>query len=474
MGRDKMRRPLVLEVISDDASHAQYDHVASQTKGVGAIQTSKSLTTVARGLLWIALAGLAIGNVVPVASGEVRQTARVNRVLLISLADISAFDAAELPKTYQWFIANGTIFTRAVSATNGANLSREQLVSGGDARFMLKGQSGSLVDELASAGFETSLIGDSPTSPGAPLADYTDYSVVDLQRGGLARDFSVVRNGTHGAELEQVEATYMLDYFFDIAYSQIEGFSEDHKWLVDFRPPVPRTRLDRVGAAPYLVPRQLPDGVDPTALARGYDAVLYDKMRSAALGDLDAALATLLQWVRIAWGPDSLIVLSSDGGAAGVNQRGIAMPPDLTQSALKVPLMVSGPGFAEGQLSYASVTNGDVAATIVQSAFGRVGACTEESPGQGCALQEAAKAATTSHRSIVSVVRTSRGYDFAVFFDHYKLIRRAGGATRLVDLSVDAYELDNLLTHPGPDGDFARELAGRMKAPIADLLSLEP
>ena len=147
---------------------------------------------------------------------------------------------------------------------------------------------------------------------------------------------------------------------------------------------------------------------------------------------------------------NTLIVFTSDNGWMLGEHRILAQKQFGFDESIKVPLVISGPGFTGGKHSAPMVTNADLAPTILRAAGATAGR-----PQDGVALQDIL-AAPNDWINRTVVIETGENprapYYDGIHNSHYHLeILHGGGLPlryELYDLSKDPYEMNAVTNDP--------------------------
>lgn len=187
--------------------------------------------------------------------------------------------------------------------------------------------------------------------------------------------------------------------------------------------------------------------------------------RQASLLAVDAGVARLVRALRAADELErTVIVFTSDNGFLSGEHRVRAGKVAPYEPAIRVPLLIRGPGVPAGERRSRLVWNGDLAPTILAAAGarppwemdgrslwpllrGRPG------PGRRAVLLEGPPAPWSNGRPRFTGLRTER----------YAYIEHAGGEVELYDLAEDPFELENRAGRPEA-ADVQTALARRLEA----------
>jgi N-acetylglucosamine-6-sulfatase len=190
-----------------------------------------------------------------------------------------------------------------------------------------------------------------------------------------------------------------------------------------------------VASLPSLTPRAI------AKITKRYRCRL-DSLLSADRG-IDAIVSELAQEGRLA---DTLILFTSDNGWMQGEHRianGKVVP---YEPSIRVPLIVRGPGFAEGATASAPAANIDYAPTILRA----TGVAATGHDPDGVPLQDVAAGLYPDRDfALESFLDTKRSFGFqGVRTPNYAYVEYADGERALYDLAADPYELDNRAGDP--------------------------
>ena len=153
----------------------------------------------------------------------------------------------------------------------------------------------------------------------------------------------------------------------------------------------------------------------------------------------------------------TVIVFTSDNGWMSGQHRIASGKRVAYEESIRVPLIVRGPGFPRGVKRTASVSNIDLAPTIVSLAHARAGLRMD-----GCSLRPlAARAGARWQRQLLFENLTTTGLGSegdkiavlpkyaAIRSGQFKWVEYANGERELYDLAADPHELVNRAAEPG-------------------------
>ena len=176
-----------------------------------------------------------------------------------------------------------------------------------------------------------------------------------------------------------------------------------------------------------------------------------------SLASIDRLVGRLVRLVRAAGELDrTLLVFTSDNGFLRGQHRleGKSRP---YEESIRVPLLVRGPGFADGAHDRRLVVNVDLAATILDAA-----GTSADTTLDGRSLRPGADRRRPRHEVLLEVFERKHAFT-GLRTRHYTYIEYEGGARELYDLRRDPQQLDNLAGRPdlaGLRARLARRLAG--------------
>jgi N-acetylglucosamine-6-sulfatase len=152
----------------------------------------------------------------------------------------------------------------------------------------------------------------------------------------------------------------------------------------------------------------------------------------------------------------TLLVFTSDNGYLRGQHRleGKSRP---YEESIRVPLLVRGPGFADGAHDRRLVINVDLAATILDAA-----GTSPDTTLDGRSLRPGADRRRPRHEVLLEVFERKHAFT-GLRTRHYTYIEYEGGARELYDLRRDPQQLDNLAGRrdlAGLRARLARRLAG--------------
>jgi N-acetylglucosamine-6-sulfatase len=173
---------------------------------------------------------------------------------------------------------------------------------------------------------------------------------------------------------------------------------------------------------------------------------LYRASSEMVLG-LDQSIATLVDRVdSLGILGDTVIILTSDNGVYFGEHRIPSGKFHPFEPAIRVPLVIRGPGFPAGAEESRPVANVDLAPTIVAAAGATPGRSMD-----GVALQSlAADPSLLQDRPVLLETGPlwSRRYYFGVRTTRWKYLEHSTGETELYDLRDDPFELTNRSSDP--------------------------
>jgi len=156
----------------------------------------------------------------------------------------------------------------------------------------------------------------------------------------------------------------------------------------------------------------------------------------------------------------TLIVFTSDNGYLAGEHRLPHGKAKIYEPAIRVPLLVRGPGVPSGVRATQLVTNADLAPTVLD-----VAGATAGRPQDGRSLLPLARepALGLARPLLIEVAQGARMRTTAIRTRRWLYAEHAGGATELYDLSTDPQELNSLSVTPAAAQVRAR-LARQLEA----------
>jgi arylsulfatase A-like enzyme len=158
---------------------------------------------------------------------------------------------------------------------------------------------------------------------------------------------------------------------------------------------------------------------------------------------------------------NTLIIFTSDNGWMLGEHRILAQKQFGFDESIKVPLVISGPGFTGGKHAAPMVTNADLAPTILRAAGATAGR-----PMDGVALQDIVSAPTNwlTRTVVIETGQNPRApYYDGIHNSHYHLeILHGGGLPdryELYDILKDPYEMNAVTDDPAYAGVLAQLVA---------------
>lgn len=199
--------------------------------------------------------------------------------------------------------------------------------------------------------------------------------------------------------------------------------------------------------------------------------------RLGALLAADDAVGRLLETLRRAGELDETLVIYTTDQGFFQGQHRIALDKYIPyEEAIRIPLVIAGPGVPQGEVVHEPVYNHDLAPTIVDAAGAEAGRTQdgvsllprlhgEELPPRALALEALAPALPYE---IGNEVFDHQVPFYGVRTERWKYINWSFGAEELYDLRHDPYELENLADDPRRSEVKARvaALAQRLRACI--------
>jgi len=238
------------------------------------------------------------------------------------------------------------------------------------------------------------------------------------------------------------------------------------------RNPVPAPRhLGRFAGAPLPHPPSFDesDVSDKPRFVRGLSTISTERereMRRQYVSELESLLAvdglvarvvrTLRRSGRL---DDTVVVFTSDNGYLRGQHRIDSGKSMLYDEALRVPLLVRGPGFAAGKKVAAPVANIDLTAMIVALAGVR-----PSHPMDGVPLQLASRAAAMGRAVLIEVFERRKDQFRGIRTERFVYARHGDGEIELYDRRRDPYELENVADRPA-----YREVRRRLGAQLREL-----
>lgn len=156
--------------------------------------------------------------------------------------------------------------------------------------------------------------------------------------------------------------------------------------------------------------------------------------------DLLGRLLATLETAGVA--DDTVIVVTSDHGDM-LGERGLWYKMTFYERAVRVPLIIAGPGLHAGQRITPAVSHLDLLPTLLELATGKI-----DAPGDGASLLPALRHGTPP-RGEVSGEYLAEGYGEPVVMlrrGDRKLVYARGDGPMLSDLAADPLERNNLAT----------------------------
>jgi len=306
--------------------------------------------------------------------------------------------------------------------------------------------------------------GGSPT----PIGPYTYY----LEERGLLQTFHedyqarAAKGWTVGASHDSVLPTDAFEdaYIGRRAAEWIESIPDDFPWHYfvsfvgphdPFDPPteyadryrnadVPPPMRDSMEGKPAWQQRRIVKGdAEEIAVTR--------RQYCAAIELIDDQVGLILDALgRRGMTDNTYIVYSSDHGEM-LGDHGLYTKSVAYEAALRVPLIVAGPGIEGGRTSDALIELIDVNPTICELAGLR-----PQENIDALSFAPLLRGGATHRSGTVSAIRNF----MCIRTDRYKLIKNYNDVTELYDLAEDPDELNNIASERR---DVVRELSGRMK-----------
>ena len=172
---------------------------------------------------------------------------------------------------------------------------------------------------------------------------------------------------------------------------------------------------------------------------------------------LDSKVGQLLDAVeRSGHRDDTLVIYTSGHGASG-GAHGPWCRAPLSEEALRVPLLVAGPGIPGGHRVETPVSHVDIAATI--RSWAGVASSGPESPG--VSVVDAGRLA--ADRAVMAEHVSPEGSGAMLRWRRMKYVERPGRRAQLFDLVADPYERFDLASDPDHQNTLA-ECGERLRA----------
>jgi N-acetylglucosamine-6-sulfatase len=365
-------------------------------------------------------------------------------------------------------------------------------------------QENTLAPWLHEAGYETAHVGKylntytKQQAGNVPAGWDRWFNVVDEARETYPYYGYTISDGGTSRKYGTDDKDYITDVFADRAVADLEAMTKSGKpFFLDFWPTAPhggkgRTPSKRIGPVPApkyesanadaaapRTPNFLPEKNDiPEPLkvygdllrqanggAAKYPALIDESYRDylSSLLSVDDAVERLVKVLEDSGQlQNTLIIFTSDNGLMWGNHGLAAMKWEPYEESLRVPLIISGPGFPTGVTSDQPVANIDIVPTILAAAG--------VSPGRtvdGRRIESPAPERTGARAILIesSMFDPDQPYQF----NSYKVPRfngvRAGGyqytewtdgTVELYDLQVDPAQMKNVASDPSYAKDRAK------------------
>ena len=213
-------------------------------------------------------------------------------------------------------------------------------------------------------------------------------------------------------------------------------------------------------------PRSISDlePLTPEQLAR---TTTNYRCRAEALLAIDESVERVVEQLRASGElRNTLVIYESDNGFFHGEHRLSGGKNKVYEEAIRVPLLMRGPGIPRGVTVADETVNADVAPTIVDAAGAKAGL-----PQDGMSLLPFAAHPERMHGREVLIEQDPpnlpsgrpRGTEYeAIRTDRYKFVRYWNNEIELYDLAADPYELDNLARDPAFE-EVQRALSARLE-----------
>ncbi len=304
-------------------------------------------------------------------------------------------------------------------------------------------------------------------------------------------DFTVSDNGTSRTYGEKDE-DYLTDVFTEQAVSSLKDMSATGKpFFLDYWPTAPhsgRGRTDSKKLGPVAAPKYenanegvqaprppnfLPEkneiqkdlkdmvGVQrmATGAKEGYAQLIDESYRDYvnSLLSIDDAVERFVNELEASGQlQNTIIVFMSDNGLAWGNHGMVNMKWEPYEESIRVPLIISGPGFPKGVVANGQVANIDIVPTLVQAAGAKAGRVMD-----GQSLLPVASGPDAWIDRAVLIEASQYNEDKPFQFANYPVPRFRGvhtggfqytewtdGFVELFDLTTDAAQMQNLADDP--------------------------
>jgi arylsulfatase A-like enzyme len=427
----------------------------------------------------------------PGMNGTEDGTGRPN-VLLITVDDAAVGDMDHMPQVAQLIADQGTTFDDALAPTPICAPSRASLLTGQYAHnhgvLTVEGEGGgaqafharnTLPVWLQRAGYDTLFVG-------KYLNGYGDDGVPVVEPGwdewrptmGVSTyDFlnPILNINGHLSPRHQDSTELMADQSNMLLSRQARTKNPWFMWVNYVAPhhgePVDTSDVDLLAegiTTPYVTPKHrgtmrnvpLPDTPDmfrgntrdthvagQPFTAAGKAAVRSGfRQRLEALQSVDDAVARTIKTLRRTHQlEDTIVIFTSDNGFM-TGQHNLYGKLHHYDGALRIPVVMRGPGIPQDRVVETAITNPDLATTIAAVAGARAGR-----PQDGIdirPLMHAGPRLRVVPIEAYPVVGGTRPIYTGIRYGQYTYVRLRGGAEELFDRSVDPFELTNAATNP--------------------------
>ena len=434
------------------------------------------------------------------ASGQV-PTAKPNLLVLMT-DDLETDDLKALPSV-RALAQQGTTFSNSFVGYSLCCPSRATYLTGQyshnngvlsnappDGGFARLDHTNTLPVWLQAAGYHTTHIGkylngyENPSSHSTVPPGYSDWQGLAI---GTYRmyNYSINDNGTL-VPYGTAPADYQTDVLADRAVAAIrERVRSSQPFYLKFAPLAPHGSgavAGHDGRGPDPAPRHRgafadepldvgpaydeADVRDKPASIRGLPRIstqaragidIRNRRRLASLLAVDEAITRIVDELRAAGRLDqTIIVFTSDNGWQEGEHRVVQGKVRVYEPSIRVPLIISGPGFSPGAIAPATAINVDLARTLAAAAGAVPGRVQD-----GLDLREVAGgSARAVARPLLNETGvpglSNRNFHQAIRTDTYKYVEHANGEHELYDLRSDPDELVNLAADPAHAGTVAQ------------------